>query len=278
MSYYRIAINSMALDGKLPQGDPRWQAFNDSFVNSDLTAREIADAIHIGHSYAAWHEGRRKTENFILSQHIAIDMDTGDERSSIKKLQEHELVRMYGGLIHSTASHSIAHPRSRVIFFLDQPMDDSTKYSAAAAFLITQFPGADTACKDASRFFYGAAGCTIALIDRVLPVAQLRRLHKLSAKTSTKPSTKPSPVEQQPADLEDVSAALAKVGAYDIDYNRWIGILAALKREFGDKALPVAVAWAQGKAGEVEHEWERLRLDRPNGMSVGSIFYLANGG
>ena len=295
---YRIAINSMAT-GKLPQGDPRWANFNDSFANQQLSLIDIANEIYLGHAYTTWHNGRRKLDNFICAQHIAIDMDTDDDRSTIEALEHHDLVRMYGGMIHTTPSHTTEAPRARVIFFLDTLIESAAKYSAAAEFLLSQFDGADTACKDASRFFYGSKGCSIALLDNVLPLAHLRHLygkwkpsqpakksddkiidfHNRSVEKADVTSYDRKVGNGEPVDkLEEVRSALAKVDPFSVDYNRWIGIIASLKREFGDSARGIAEQWAQGKDGEVDREWNRVKADHGKTMNVNTIFYLAKAG
>lgn len=184
---HRIAINRMAT-GKLPQGDPRWATFNDSFFNEERELMDFANDIFTGHAYTTWHQGRRCVENFLLAEHIAIDMDTGDERSSFDALLQHDLVKMYGGLLHTTPSHSDNAPRARVIFFLDEPIADAQGYQAAARFMVAQFDGADEHCTDASRFFYGAFNCEIWFSDHVLPVRQLRRFFRQWSRTHKAPS------------------------------------------------------------------------------------------
>lgn len=174
---HRIAINRMAT-GKLPQGDSRWATFNDSFVNSEKEIIEIANDVYLGHAYTTWMKGRRSIDNFILAEHFAVDMDSGDERSSFDQLLKHDFVRMYGSLMHTTPSHSDAAPRARVLFLLDEPIVDAVGYQAAAKFLVAQFDGADQACTDASRFFYGAFDCQIWFSDNILPVRQLRRYYR----------------------------------------------------------------------------------------------------
>ena len=171
---YRIAFNRMALHAKLPQGDPRWGEFNDSFDNLTFDTVTIADHIYRGYAFTTWMSGRRSIENFICGQHIAVDMDTGDERSTLAALASHLLVRMYGGILYTTPSHTPEAPRARVLFFLDQHITDPHGYQEAAKFLISQFDGADVACSDASRFFYGSYNCEMAIPDNVLPVLELR--------------------------------------------------------------------------------------------------------
>lgn len=179
---HKIAINRMAT-GKLPQGDSRWANFNDAFVNTEREPIELANDIYLGHAYTTWMRGRRSIENFVLGGHLAIDMDSGDKRSTFDSLLKHDLVQMYGSLMHTTPSHSAESPRARILFLLDEPISDAAGYQAAAKFLVSQFSGADQACTDASRFFYGAIDCDIWFSDNVLPVRQLRHFYRRWNKT-----------------------------------------------------------------------------------------------
>lgn len=289
MKKYRIAINSMAT-GKLVQGDSRWGQFNDSFVNHTISTTEVLSAIYLGHAYACWHEGRRKTENFSCGQHVGIDMDTKDERSTLDTLKQHELLRTYGGIIHTTPSHTPDEPRARVILFLDQPIQSATAYAALATFLMTQFAGHDESCKDASRFFYGAHKCDIWYEEGCIPLAHLRHFYRLYGKSQPAAYTQPirdSKVIQmssyrekkfwnQGDDFDRVQAALRTVNPWDMDYSRWIGVLAMLKREFGDAAFAFAEEWADGKPGEVQREWNRIKTERGGKqMTKASAFYMA---
>ena len=170
---YRIAINKQAT-GKIPQGDPAWRTFNDDFENKLLDPLDIANAIYGGHAYTTWHEGRRCSDNFICGQHLAIDLDTGDERSSIEYLRTLTIVRTYASIIHTTPSHTEDSPRARVLFLLGGCITSAAGYKAAASFLASQFDGADTVCTDAARFFYGAFDCRIELVLSELPLLHLR--------------------------------------------------------------------------------------------------------
>lgn len=292
---YRISINRM-ITGKLPKGDPRWPSFTGSFANQELNLIEIANAIYTGHAYTTWQKnGYRSTENFICGQHIAIDMDTKDDRSSIAALSQHPFVRMYGALIHTSPSHTEAEPRARVIFFLDRAIESALGYTAAVSFMMAQFDDPDPVCKDPSRFFYGAQNCDIWFQEGELPIAHLRHYYKRWDRT---PPKSPAPAKddgkiinlQQKRDekrtdtetkdeLEKVGNALRKIDPWSIDYNRWIGILAALKREFGDRALPLAEEWAKGQDGEVRREWERHLKPNRGGKqtTLGTIYHLAGG-
>lgn len=290
---YKIAINSM-VTGKLPKGDPRWGQFTASYVNQELELLDVANAIYTGHAYCAWQKnGYRSTENFICGQHIAIDMDTQDRKSSIDVLSMHPLVRLYGALIHTSPSHTPEQPRARVIFFLDKPIESPLGYTAAVSFMMAQFDDPDPVCKDPSRFFYGAKDCNIWFQEGEFPLAHLRHYYKQwerSRPTPPKAQTDAKIINlaarreertdrEAKTELEKVSAALQKIDPWSIDYNRWIGILAALKREFGDSALSLAEQWAKGQDGEVRREWEKHLKPNRGGKrtSLGTIYHLASG-
>lgn len=205
---YRIAVNTLAVEGKLPPGDVRWARFNDSFVNQELETFDIANAIYTGHSYAAWHNGRRKDANFVCGQHIAVDMETHDERSSIEHLMGLDFVRVYASLIYSTPSHTEADPRSRILFLLDTHIDSASAYEAAIRFVYSLFPGSDLACVDSSRFFYGNKDCRIEWLDNTLPLAHLRSYYARWQHIIAPPPARKQPL---PASAQQASAATSKL-------------------------------------------------------------------
>lgn len=177
---YKIGISTLALAGKLVQGDPRWAALNDSFQNVELDPIEFIDAIYQGHSYSPWFNGRRKAENFICAQHIAVDLDTKDKRSTLATVEQNYFFRLYGSIIHETPSHTDAAPKCRAIFLLDEPIQSAAGYRMAIETVYQFFDGADVACIDPARFFYGNALLQrrpqgIFFTDNILPLIELRR-------------------------------------------------------------------------------------------------------
>lgn len=211
---YKIAINTMQLDGKLPEGDYRWGTFNDSFQNKALAPTDILNAIYMGQSFTSWHRGRRKDENFICGQHVAVDLEAHDERSTLAYVAKQEFVRIYGSFAYTTPSHTTTDPRCRVLFFLDQPLDDAAAYEAAIGFIYDLFPGSDPTCIDSSRFFYGSKNCEIEYWDNVLPISHLRTFYarwgkpKTPAATKGQQQTKPVALAQ-PGKKLDADAFLA---------------------------------------------------------------------
>ncbi len=188
MSTYKIAVSSMALDGKLPSGDPRWRDFNGSFRNLDVLKSDIASMIHDGHAFTTWHDGRtrpdfaagytqwRNGDNYVLGQHLALDFDAGTEASSIAKLAGDVFVRNYAALVYSTPSSLPEAPKSRVLFVLDTPIMQAKNYVLATRAMLWLFGTADAKCKDPCRFFYGSLNCDAQFVNRVLPLAKVREI------------------------------------------------------------------------------------------------------
>lgn len=184
---YKIAFNRMAT-GKLPPGDPRWEKFTTSFVNRELDVLSIMNEIFLGHAYCAWLKGdRRNADNFMCAQHIAIDLDTEDYRSSMGYLAAHPFVQAYGGMIHPSPSHRDDAPRSRVLFFLDEPITSGEGYRIAYETVARLFDGADMVCKDPARFFYGAIDMVPLVLNRELPVSHIRTIYKRNGKGNQEP-------------------------------------------------------------------------------------------
>lgn len=276
---YKIAINKMALDGKLPDGDPRWEPFNNSFVNQELETLDIANAIYRGHSYTAWHRGRRNTENFDCAQFIAVDLETHDKRSTLDYLRQQEFIKVYGGLIYTTPRHTEADPRARVLFFLDQPITEPQAYKTAIEFVYHLIPGSDTNCIKASGFFYGSKDCQWEWIDSVLPLIHLRSYYNRwrNVQPPTQHRTPTTNYQPRNTNEKEVSEALSKIDPWKMDYNKWISVLAALHDELGDSALQLAVSWAQGKPGEVERKWKSFGHYSGRKTTLATVFGMASG-
>lgn len=162
--------------GKIKQGDTdAWRIFNGSFRNITTTPEELSNLIRRGYAYTTQHNRYRSADNFIQGQHIALDMDTGDERSSIAALQSDPFIARYASFIHTTPSHTVDHPKARVVFCLDRPIKDVGKYVELTRALVFRFPDADQSAKDAARFFYGAKGCDVLWIGNILTLQNAAR-------------------------------------------------------------------------------------------------------
>jgi|CXWK01.1.fsa_nt_gi hypothetical protein len=161
---YILAVNR-TIRGKLAKdaSSAQWAAFNDGFENVELTAGQIAAEIRAGHAIAPQHNGRRKAAHWTRAQHIGIDLDNGaiewDALIALPLVQDH------AAIVHTTASHRPDNPRYRVLFLLEQPLTNPAGYRHVVECLLRAFDTADPHCRDASRLFFGAPGCSLLLQD-----------------------------------------------------------------------------------------------------------------
>ncbi len=175
-----------------------WREFNGGFQNFDLPSTEqLIWAIQEGFAYTAQHANYRKRDNFICGQHIGLDFDTGDERSSFKNLLENDFIHRNASFLHTTYSHKDTAPRARVIFILEHPIFSKEKYSLlteAFAHTFSVSDGADQSCKDPVRLFFGATNCRVLKLNHSLSLrdaAEIVRPYKERLKRYSQQPTTP---------------------------------------------------------------------------------------
>lgn len=280
MNTYRIAISDFPLDGKkLLPGDPRWKAFNASFENREVGLNDLMDIIYDGHPITTHHKDHwRTSQNYICGQHIGLDFDTEDERSTLARLAGDKFIQRYCAFIHTTISHTPDRPRARAIFLVDTPICQAKNYSLAAASLTWMFGEADRQCKDAVRFFYGSPGCMFEYVGEILPLEMVKKLIGQYQETGMQEKHKATRTGYlPPASQKDVAGALSKIPAWGIEYDEWLSILMALHSEFGEDGYLLAESWGDGKPGEVERKWRGFHQDgnTAGAVSIGTLFAIA---
>jgi hypothetical protein len=112
-------------------------------------------------------------KNVISVQVLALDSDTEDGRSTLEALAGDSFIAAHAALLHTSASHTAAAPRARVIFVLSEALEVGEAELALRA-LQARYPYVDSSTKDACRVFYGAQACEYKLLDNVLDVEVLR--------------------------------------------------------------------------------------------------------
>lgn len=271
----RIAVSRFDLMKKIPVGDPFWPKFNGSFENLNLDTNSIMDFVYGGHATTTWHKNNwRTSSNYLCGQHLALDFDSEDKQSTIEYLREDKFIRKYGAFIHTTISHKPEAPRARVFFVLDQPIMQAKNYTLAAASLLWLFGAADRQCKDAVRFFYGAPDCTMEFIGQVLPLEMVKKLitqYQDSGQAERKHAANKNYLV--PPSQQEVADALRYIPAWGIDYDEWLEVLMGIHSAFGDDGMGLALAWADGKPGEVEQKWKSF--DGSGGVTVATVFGIA---
>ena len=166
---FEISINRTCPAEKLPQGDPRWYRFTRSFYQETHNLDSLTAEIQRGHSFApVVKDGHRKQENFISAQHLGLDSDTGDWRSSLESLQADNFIARNAALLYETHSSTLEHPKARILFRLEEPCTDGLAYRTVQQGLAWKYGFTDQSVAEQSRFFYGARNCRVIKLNNVL--------------------------------------------------------------------------------------------------------------
>ena len=166
---FQVSINRMYPGEKLPKGDPRWYRFTRSFHQESHTLDSITAEIRLGYSFApVVKDGHRKQENFISAQHLGLDSDTGDYRSSLESLRDDIFIASHAALLYETHSSTPNHPKARILFLLEHPYTDGLAYRTVQQALAWRYGFTDQSVAEQSRFFYGALGCRVVRLGNLL--------------------------------------------------------------------------------------------------------------
>lgn len=95
---------------------------------------------------------------------------------------------------YSTFSNTYEVQKFRVVFFLDQPIDEFKLHEFLNESLMKLFPEADPSCKDASRYFYGGLKSTV-INTEPIPTSQFIDALSINTITSDSNSVRKIPLE-----------------------------------------------------------------------------------
>ena len=127
--------------------------WNTGFNPEELTLEELYKVINYGFSFSyQFKSGIRKSDNFICTDVIAVDMD-GDR--TIKETLNDEIVKKYGSLFYTTSSHTPDVHRFRIIFVLPRTLTDVTELKQSMTSLSRRL-GGDMSVVDGGRLFFGS--------------------------------------------------------------------------------------------------------------------------
>lgn len=159
---------SKSLKGKAPpewRKEVEWRSFHKSFTRTVLTPRQLAAMIWQGYSFTpVYKNGRRKEENFVAAWHMAFDFD-GDGAALDYLTSDTSIPWMFASFAYSTPSSTKDHPKSRVVFIFDEPLESAELtrevYRAIAWQFKRQGSITDPSCKDPLRLYYGSPNCKV---------------------------------------------------------------------------------------------------------------------
>lgn len=170
----KAAINPNFVD-KLPRdNDKRFHA--EGWQNGEWTLDDFAQCIKNGWAYCPQLKGSRKKENFLCSNIISVDVDSGQ---SIDETLNDPFVVDHLALIYTTASHTSDYSRFRLIFILDRDIEDRDEQVSLNQALAYRFNG-DRRATDPTRVFYGNTQSEPQVFDGILTDEVLAPLLEVS--------------------------------------------------------------------------------------------------
>lgn len=128
-----------------------------SFEVCEMSVEELAKHIESGHAIAigVYNDNDRKQKNFITSWLLALDLD---ENISVADCLQEIDINQCAAIVHPTPSHTETHAKTRVLFVLDKPIPDESKWLKAQEAVYHHFRHLkpDKKCIDSARFYYGS--------------------------------------------------------------------------------------------------------------------------
>ncbi len=152
---YRFSVSTSARDKELLCSKKDFQS---SFIHGAATFSNLCNAIYRGYAVMPailGGDGQRCAANFTGAELVFVDIDDGMtmEAAATLPLTGKSL------LMYSTPSHKPDAHRFRIVFALAGLEREPLQYSAMVRSLI-EYYGADEACKDLARLFYGSTDPT----------------------------------------------------------------------------------------------------------------------
>jgi len=124
----------------------------------DMSWDEVFDSITVNGlaSTAALKSDHRCDANFVSRELIMVDIDYNMDLNDLFKDAFYD---EYGAGFYTSPSHTDLAHRFRILFRLEKPITDAATMKRLHEALMIQYPYADSACKDASRIFFGTENC-----------------------------------------------------------------------------------------------------------------------
>ncbi|OPH84677.1 plasmid replication protein, CyRepA1 family [Nitrobacter vulgaris] len=159
-----LSINTALID-KPDQGVMKAHSAS-GWDSKELNVAELIQHVTDGHAFAPqFKDGQRKGKKFLAAGFLAADLD-GTLR--INEARDNAFINGNAAFIYTTASHTDAEHRLRVVFALERSIlaaQDWADANLALAFRL----GADLSISDKARCFFGSSKASTWSYDNVMP-------------------------------------------------------------------------------------------------------------
>lgn len=165
------------------------KVFTTGFRNVQTSVEELAAHIDSGHAICCQLKNGanglpyRDRDHFKLTDFVALDIDHG---ISLNDVLADPYIQRHATLVYTTASHTSEHNRFRILMQLPGTLYAYDEYEQIVTPLIRRY-GADAACKDPHRGWFGSKDCQPVVIGQSLTpeaVAALKSEYMASVKSA----------------------------------------------------------------------------------------------
>jgi hypothetical protein len=148
-------------------------AFSEGFIQSSLTQANLISLISRGVALSyVFKDERREAKGFLGTEVLAVDIDG---LLTIDEVCGNSLVTGCAGFVYTTPSHTAESPRLRVVFFLEEGIQDPEDLRKVSTALALRLSG-DLAATDPARIFYGSTNCQVFNFGKELPKNVMQEL------------------------------------------------------------------------------------------------------
>jgi hypothetical protein len=156
----------MALDHKPTRLE--YQRLYASFENQVLDPMDLPMIVASGLSFGNCSREPRSSETWTMAQYVGVDLEK-HKAAMLEKATAHPFYQAYGFMGYTTMSHQWDEPRCRLIFLLEEPVDDREMWHwGAKAISEMFFPAVDASSADRGRAFLGNPNAEIVVNGRYL--------------------------------------------------------------------------------------------------------------
>ena len=265
----RYGVN-LEIVGKV---DPQKLSYTGAWQTTQGHFADLAEHISKGHPWMPAlldGNGNRWQTNANYAEVIGADFDEG---MTIAEAIAHPFISAHAGLGIESASSRPEHQKFRVVFRLPHPVEGWETIRICNHYLINLLGVADPACKDASRFFFGAPGRTAFLLNEAacLPesfvndaLAWHQAIEEAEARRAEEARRRWEEWRSQHSEQDADELILKALDAIDpnCSYNEWIAVGMALAG-MGDQWFHAWDSWsangAKYNAKETASKWKSFR-------------------
>lgn len=267
------SINKDALNNKDPSNLSR------NFINYTVDIDGFYYAIaQEGYMCSAQVEnGHRKADNFIQSNLVLVDIDSG---LTIEEATQHEFYKEFASGYYTTPTHTIEAHRFRLVFVTARIINNAKDMTILYTVLIKMF-GGDESCKDPCRLFFGCKDSQYDCIQNRFIDNETIDLLLAHGEKLCKTLNITSDVDYEPPnDLEKEYIINELCKLHVQDYYEWRNIAWSLKSggfALSDLEYITTIICPPEKINAGRRKCKAIWAEGKGDISIGTVWFLIGG-